>query len=221
MKTEKKILKKIDEWSTNPLIVPAIYRLMTYIRWEAIPEKYKQFFSKEAAEKWNDDLDSFKEENIMLDIDAEIKAAFKGLFKRNIIQVLGIIPIILADIFVIDKPVARAQARLIKITKEYLKNYEIDKALAEAYAIIDLVEFLGYLQDLAKLKNKLNLTDLLAKIFETNNITSVEAIVNKGISNGISKEIDALVDKALLEYDEAQKKKGQATLNGTDEQTNL
>ena len=67
------------------MLLASIVYLHT-LKWEAIPEQYKSHFSAEAQATWNDDLETFKEHDIRLDIGAEITAVFQSLFKRNTTQ---------------------------------------------------------------------------------------------------------------------------------------
>ena len=57
VKTTEQILKKVEEWRQSPLLTTGIYTLFTYIPFKAIPDEYKDFFEKEAADIWDTQLD--------------------------------------------------------------------------------------------------------------------------------------------------------------------
>lgn len=197
MRTEKTILRKVEEWQNNARLIPGVYRLFTYIKWESIPDKYKEFFPKDAKDTWNDDLKDFKEEHVRLDIDAEIKAVFRGLFGKKIMQSLSIMPIILADMYVIGTPVAKAQAMLNKITDNYIEYTSVDIKLAEANAIFEITELLTYIIKVTKLKTNFKPEDILNKIIIENKLDN--------LTNELPADIYAQVDAALLAYDLAKK----------------
>lgn len=191
MRTEKTTLRKVKEWQSLPRLVTGMYRLFTYLTWENIPEEYKQFYPPEAKEVWNEDLKLFKEKNIKLDIDAEIKAVFRGLFKKNITQVLSILPIILADVYMLGKPITKQQVKLNKITEEYLKHLEVDSDLAELVAIFDIVDLLTELSKLAEVNLEFNPRKMLDKILAQNDIKDLSTLPS---------DIDKQVDAALAAY---------------------
>lgn len=202
MRTEKAILRKVREWANNPLIVIGIYRLFTYLKWEAIPEQYKSHFSAEAQATWNDDLETFKEHDIRLDIGAEITAVFQSLFKHNTTQALSVIPIILADIYMLGKPTAKAQKMVINITNKFTKNFQVDPDLAQAYAVFEIVELLEYLIKLADITLPYSPQELLSKVLE-------KSTAKAKSKNGLPKDIDKQIDAALDAYYKAQAEKGE------------
>lgn len=204
MRTEKVILRRVQDWQNNPHVATGLYRLLTYLKWGNVPEQYKPFFNKDIIEVWDDDLKDFKEEHILLDIDAEIKAAFRGLFKKNITQVLSIIPIILADIFVYGKQTDRAQAKLHKVTQNYLDNVSVDVDLAEAGAIFEIVELLEYLQNLVKIDLGFNPQEMLSKIIEEAGLAKIKEDSQRQF------RIDNMIDQALAEYEQHKKEEENA-----------
>lgn len=147
MRTTKRILRQIKEWKEIPMMVAGMYRLFTYIPWEKIPEEYKAFFDEKAKEEWDKDLDSFKEKNIELDIEAEVKAILRVLVKKNVTHSLGLVPIVMADTFIHGINTNKYQAKLAKIIKEYTENVDLDRGLAEQLAIITTVGLLKEIID--------------------------------------------------------------------------
>ena len=192
MRTEKTILRKTAEWKHNARLTPGMYRLFTYVRWEAIPEEYKSFYPKEAQETWNDDLKDFKEEHIRLDLDAEIKAVFRGLFGKKITQSLSILPIIIADMYALGYPTAKAQAMLHKLTNNFIEYTSTDLKLAEVNAMFDITDLLEYIIKTTKLDTNINLKDMLDKIIEANKL--------EDLTEELPSDIYAQVDAALLAH---------------------
>ena len=164
MRTTKRILRQINQWKEVPMMVSGMYRLFTYIPWEEIPEEYKQFFDEKAREEWDEDLDSFKEKNIELDIEAEVKAILRVLVKKNITHSLGLIPIILADSFIYGLSTNKYQAKLAKIIKEYTQNLDIDRSLAEQLAIISTVDLLKEVIDSVSMELSFDIDEVTAKL---------------------------------------------------------
>lgn len=161
MRQRKTILRKIDSIKDNAIMSPAVYRLFTFVPWEDIPDEHKTFFPKEAEEKWDEDLKEFKEAHLLLDLDTEIKAVLKALNKRLIIQALALMPIVLADFFVLGNPMDPYEIKLKEITDNF----------------VSILEFIP--QEDAEMMTMLELTDLLKKITKkldvdiTNNIDKV------------------------------------------------
>lgn len=124
------------------MLVAGMYRLFTYVPWDAIPEEHKEFFDDEAKKVWDKDLDQFTSENIELDIKAEIHAILKVLVKRNITHSLGLIPIVLADAYVYGVGIGPLQGKLIKIVEDYKDYVGIDRDLAEQYAVLTTIDYI-------------------------------------------------------------------------------
>lgn len=198
MKTHRKILKKIAEWEGNPMMVAGLYRLFTYLPWEKVPEKYKEFFPPEAPETWDDDLDKYTEEELKLDVEAEIRAMLNVLAKRNITNSLGIVPMILADVFVMDKPAGPIQGQLLTTIQMYKENVYYDRYLAEQLAMFDIFEMIGKIVKKAKINLSFNLDQAIQQVIEA-------ATKLKEDQDVVTPEVDIKVDQALKEYNEAQK----------------
>jgi len=166
LRTTKRILRQIKEWKDIPMMISGVYRLFTYIPWESIPEEYKQFFNADAEKDWNTDLDAFKEKNIALDVNAEIKAILRGMVKKNITHSLGLIPITLADIFMCGINVGRFQGELSKIISDFSKNIEIDRALAEQLALLSTIELLKKMIDSVDISLSFDIDEVTEKLIK-------------------------------------------------------
>jgi hypothetical protein len=146
------------------MLVAGMYRLFTYVAWEDIPEEYKEFFDEKAKEVWNKDLGAFTEENIELDIDAEIKAILKVLVKKNVTHSLGMIPIILADAYVYGIGTGPLEGKLLRIITQYKEFVDIDRDLAEQYTILSTVEFLKEVITKVNRELSFNIEDVTEKL---------------------------------------------------------
>lgn len=197
MRTEKVILRKINEWKNNPMLVSGVYRLFTYLPWEKIPDEYKEFFPEEAKEKWNDDLKTYTKENILLDIGAQINALVKVMAKKNITHSIGLIPMIMADIFMYGKSIIKIQTVLNKLIKEYKDYIMIDRNLAEQYSAIILLDLLRYIIKYVNIEFTYDFEDAAEKVMEK----------YKDKENIITKEVDEQINKALKDYDDTVKGK--------------
>jgi len=202
MQTTKRILNKIQSWEGNPMLVAGMYRLFTYVPWADIPVKYKQFFDPNAAETWDDDLDDFKEENIKLDIDAEAKAILQLLVKKNVTHSLGMIPIVLADTYVFGVGIAPLQGKLLKLISMYKDFIEIDRDLAEQYAILSVAELLNEIVTSVDSEFSFDLEVVTQKIMDEYN--------SKGKKAKKELSLEAAVDIALKKDREFNKGKKKA-----------
>ena len=210
LKTQKNILKKINQWEGNAMMVAGLYRLFTYLPWEKVPEKYKEFFPPEAHEKWDEDLDKYTEEELKLDVEAEIRAMLNVLAKRNVTNSLGIIPMILADLYVMDKPIGPIQGKLLSTIELYKENVYFDRYLAENLAMFDIFEMLTEIVKKAKLKLSFNLDQAMLQVVEAaTKLKQDEEIVTPEVDMQVDqalkdyKKIKEISDEAIEEYEEA------------------
>lgn len=142
-------------------MAPAVYRLFTFVPWEFIPEDHKKFFPEGAEKEWDKDLKDYKEEHLLLDLDTEVKAVLKALNKRLIVQALALMPIILADFFVLGNPMDSLQLKLKTITDNYINNLSlVSQEEAETIAMFDLVDMLEPIVN----KIKTDITDNFQKV---------------------------------------------------------
>lgn len=199
MRTHKAILKKVKEWQGNPMMVAGVYRLFTYLPWSMIPEQYKEFFPKEAEEKWDEDIGEINLAHLKMDIESEVRAILNMMAKKNVTHCLGLVPMVLADVFIIERSVASLQGRLSKIINTYKENMDIDMELAEYLAVHDLFELLKEILN----KSKINVSFNLDKAFEQV-LEAIEKLKNSENQVGITKDIDKQVDEALTKYKEVQ-----------------
>ena len=143
LRQRRTILRKIEAIKENPIMAPAVYRLFTFIPWENIPKEHKNFFPPEAETEWDKDLKDYKENHLILDLDAEVKAVLKALTSRLIIQALAIVPIILADYFVLGYPMDNLQRKLQITTDNFItNNMVVSKDEAETIAMFEIIDIL-------------------------------------------------------------------------------
>lgn len=190
MRTQKAILRLAKEWAHNELLVTGLYRLFTFLTWENIPEKYKEFYPPKAKDTWDEQLEHTKEA-VLLDIRTEIVAVINALYTQNITHALSILPIILADIFVVNKSIAKLQLALIQTTKNYIENVKAaGPDLAGVEAIYALFDILKSIQKLLKLELNFDLDEQLEKIISKIQMNVV--MTNKPL---LTKEANIVKDK--------------------------
>lgn len=166
MRGKKQILRKVEAISNNALMSPAIYRLLTYVDWELVPEKYKSFYPEEAKDLWDSDLETFKDDNVLLDLDTEIKAVFRALNNKLIIQALAFVPIVLADFYILGNPMDPYETRVKKLTDRFIKNtIELEKHYADYLAMLDIADLLEDIIEKGNLEIKEDLPTILINLF--------------------------------------------------------
>lgn len=191
MKTHKSILKKINEWEGNAMMVAGVYRLFTYLPWDQVPEKYKSFFPEEAKEKWDDDLGKYNEEELKLDIEAEIRALLNVLAKKNITNALGVVPMILADVFVIGKPTGALQGKLLKVITTYKDILELDRTLAEQLTMFEIFDIVETIVKKASLKLSFDLQTAIEQV------KTAALKVDESNTNIVTPKVNAQIEQAL------------------------
>ena len=201
MKTNRSILKKIEEWEGNPMLVAGLYRLFAYLPWNLVPEKYKEFFPEDARETWLKDDSSYTEAEFYADVESEVRAILNTMASKNITNAFGIIPMIFADMFVMNKPTAALQGKLQKIINEFKENIELDRNLAEQYAMLEIFDLLKTIIKKVGIYDKISF-DIEEAI---NQVVIASQRANQDMSKvAITPEIDKKVEEAL------KKEKGQA-----------
>lgn len=210
MRTQKVILRKIKEWKDNPMLVAGIYRLFTYIPWEAIPDEYKSFFPEEAKDTWDDDLKNYGKKDMLLDINTEVRAILQVLAKKNVTHCLGLVPIVLADIYMYGAGINKFQSSLLKIISSYKEYVDIDRPLAEQYAIIGTVELLKNIVNNIKIKLTFDIDAVLQKLlsdYNKNLEDSLKLFASQSASTGNKEDLDYDAIIAEAEAKEAELKK--------------
>ena len=91
-----------------------------------------------------------------MDIESEVRAILNMMAKKNVTHCLGLVPMVLADVFIIERSVASLQGRLSKIINTYKENMDIDMELAEYLAVHDLFELLKEILNKSKINVSFN-----------------------------------------------------------------
>lgn len=203
LKTQKAILKKIKEWEGNPMLVAGMYRLFAYLPWVLVPDKYKEFFPEDAKDTWMKDEGNYKEEEILQDIESEIRAILNSIAKKNVTNSLGLIPMILADLFIINKQVGGLQGQLAKTINTFKENIELDRNLAEQLAMFEIFDILRNIIKKAKLKNmSFDFEKALEQVVGTATKITPPEPKNVLANPGIEAKVDEALEKER-EKDEA------------------
>lgn len=195
MKTSKTILRKINEWEGDPMMVAGMYRLFTYLPWSLVPEKYKSFFPEDAKDIWDTDLENYNKDQLKQDIESEVRAILNVLAKKNVTHAMGLIPMILADAYIIDIKTVKLKAKLIKIINAYKLNMDIDIELAEMASMFELFDLIRDIIKAADIKLSFDLEQAISQVLEA----AMKLQLNTE-TPVITKNIDAQVDQALAEY---------------------
>ncbi len=163
---KKAILRKIDAWRDNPVMMTGIYRLLVYLEWDDIPEIYQEFFKedhkKEFIEKGASTLEFIEQ-----DVELYVKTIFNELNKGNVVMSFSLIPPLLADLFVMGKGTDQLQARFIKIVDEYTYNWEFSIQFANMEALVALADLVTTILSRMKIDLDLNLYEISDKILIT------------------------------------------------------
>lgn len=155
MKTHRAILKKIKQWEGNPMLVAGLYRLFAYLPWDLVPDKYKEFFPEDAKDTWMKDDGTYTEEELKQDIESEIRAILNTIAKKNITNSFGIVPMILADLYMMNKQTGALQGQLNKIINTYKDNVDLDRKLAEQLAMFEIFDLLRAIIKKAGIKGQM------------------------------------------------------------------
>ena len=204
-KTDKVVISKAVGWLKNPMYVSGAYRLFTYVKWENLPEEYKKFYPADAAAMWNDDLENFKHKNIMLDIESEIKAVYRELIDKNLVHAMGLVPIIIADMFMLDKHHMKVEVKLNKVISTYIEDLKHDRDMAEVAAAYAVVEVLEFIVKKLNLSSRVLVEPLMSYVDSAYSkiISQIDLRLSKEpkITKGpVSSEVLESVDKALEDY---------------------
>ena len=163
---KKAILRKIDAWRDNPVMMTGIYRLLVYLEWDDIPEIYQEFFKedhkKEFIEKGASTLEFIEQ-----DVELYVKTIFNELNKGNVVMSFSLIPPLLADLFVMGKGTDQLQARFIKIVDEYTYNWEFSIPFANMEVLVALADLVTTILSRMKIDLDLNLYEISDKILIT------------------------------------------------------
>jgi hypothetical protein len=209
LRTKKEALRKIEEWKNNPMLVSGIYRLFTYLPWDTIPEEYKTFFPAEAKEKWDEDLSSYGKTEVELDIDAEVRAILKVLVKKNVTHCMGLIPMVLADVYMHGTGISVFQSSLIKIINNYKKYVDIDRQLAEQYSMIEIIDLLKTIINKVGIKLSFDIDIVAAKLneeYEKNTAKFAKQFAkSKGQDHENSLDFDKMIAEAEAKEEEAKR----------------
>lgn len=205
-RTEQSILKKVDEWKTIPEMVPAVYRLFVFLPWESIPEDYRNSFDERAAEVWNDESAEDLLGKLEVDTEVTIKAILQELAKKRIVAALALLPIILADFFMLGFKTGHFQGRLMKIVNDYKSFQSYDSAVAEIDALLAIEDLLADLVAKMKLKLSFDLRETCEKImvefvkpFETQeNMKTAEGILSQ-LSDADKEKLDKNIEAGVDE----------------------
>lgn len=208
MKTHRAILKKIKEWEGNPMLVAGLYRLFAYLPWDLVPDKYKEFFPEDAKDTWMKDDGQYTEEELKQDIESEIRAILNTIAKKNITNSFGIVPMILADLYMMNKRTGALQGQLNKTINTFKDNVELDRKLAEQLAMFEIFDLIRAIIKKAGIEKQM-LFDLDKAIDQV--VEASQKIENDVSNVKMTPEMHEKIDEALEKEKEAEE--GEDTIN--------
>lgn len=195
MRTHKTILRKVNEWEGNPMMVAGLYRLFIYLPWALVPEKYKEFFPEEAKVEWDKDVYDTDINLVKQDIASEIRAILNVIAKKNITQSLGIIPMILADAFIAGQNIGNLHGQLSSIINTYKEHVDLDRQLAEQLAMFEIFELLKLVVEKLKIELPFDMDQAIEQVIEA---ASKLEVKNSNVEMTV--DLEQQIDKALKEF---------------------
>lgn len=212
MRIKKSIMKKINDWKNEPMLVTGVYRLFTYIPWEDIPKEYKKLFNKEAAKVWNDDLKGYTGKQLLNDAEIQIKGLLRSLPNRNIIHTIGMIPMLLADLYVYGKSVDSLVKRVLNLKDSYLEYVDLDRNSAEVYSILEIADILKDIRKRFELELDFDIDTIVNRILNHLNKFR-KTLVPLADENAVEAEIEANLENfnpfVVQDEEEQEKPKGE------------
>jgi len=213
LKNHKSILRKVKEWEGNPMLVAGLYRLFAYLPWDLVPDKYKEFFPEDAKEAWIKDDGIHSIEELKMDVESEVRAILNTIAKKNITNSFGLVPMILADLFIMEKRTGPLQGRLFKIIETYKENINLDRTLAEQYAMFEIFDLLKAIVKKAGIEKEM-LFDLDKAIDQ---VVQASQKINSDVSNlTITPEIEEKVEEAIKKEKEEREREDVIDAEQTD-----
>lgn len=208
----KRMKKQAEIWRQDALMAPAAYRLYVYMEIEHIPEEVLEYLNEEAIDSWNEQI-SF--ENIEFDIELTIKQVIQGLANRKAMESFLFVPILLADLFVLNKGVSQLEGRYRKLINEYAEMVKFDRPLAEIDAARGLGKLMNDIAKRAKIKLTYDVEEITFKIIEQQGLLDKASYADTPAAN--VEGLDSIIDKALKDYE---KRTGESALKGVEEGVN-
>lgn len=200
MRTHKTILRKVNEWEGNAMMVAGLYRLFIYLPWSLVPEKYKEFFPEEAKIEWDKDVYDTDVNLVKQDIASEIRAILNVIAKKNITQSLGIIPMILADAFIAGQNIGNLHGQLSSIINTYKEHVDLDRQLAEQLAMFEIFELLKLVVEKLKIELPFDMDQAIEQVIEAASKLEV-----KDSNVEITASLEQQIDKALKDFKDKEK----------------
>jgi hypothetical protein len=200
VRTHKTILRKVNEWEGNAMMVAGLYRLFIYLPWSLVPEKYKEFFPEEAKIEWDKDVYDTDVNLVKQDIASEIRAILNVIAKKNITQSLGIIPMILADAFIAGQNIGNLHGQLSSIINTYKEHVDLDRQLAEQLAMFEIFELLKLVVEKLKIELPFDMDQAIEQVIEAASKLEV-----KDSNVEITASLEQQIDKALKDFKDKEK----------------
>lgn len=194
--SNKRLKKQAEIWLKDDkgLMTPAGYRLLVYLEIEDIPEDILEYMEKQdptALDNWNDHI-SFKDINT--DIEMLITTIFNSLQKRTSMEAFMFIPVLLADLFVLNKGVSKLEGTYRKLINEFGEMYAVDQVLAEIDAITGIAELVKDIANRVGIKLQYDIDEVVTILLTD------QQLMDKPLTMS---GLDSIIDKAMDDYEKA------------------
>jgi hypothetical protein len=112
----------------------------------------------------------------------------------SLTNAFGIVPMMLADLFMMDKKVGPLQGKLFKIINTYKDHVTLDRQLAEQYAMFEIFDLLKAITKRADIKGTMMFD--IDKAFDQ--VIEASQKINQDVSNAVvTPEMHEKIDEAL------------------------
>lgn len=165
IRSKDEILRKIEETRDDALTAPAAYVLITYLKWADVPEKYKELYREKAAEIKNIDLEEFWDEEEITKlsweshIQQQIMQILQEIAKGNLTVALGIIPTIIANLWVAKINTKHIENMYMTIVQTFTDYVNLNRPEAEIDAIITIADLLNQVVKKARINLGVNINN--------------------------------------------------------------
>ena len=223
MRQVKTILKQAEHFRNNALTSPAAFRLYIYVPWKDIPAEMKEYFSEAAEKDWEQEISL---EDVEKDIEYFMATILETLSRRSTVQGLMLVPLVLADMFMLGVNTGAYEGRYHKIVNQYTEDIDFDSVLAEIDVLQGISKLLKDIANKLKIALEFDIEQVVRDIIELHEKVAVqnqgpnqsidEAIERyenvtgeslfEGIEDGVdlSEELQAVKDELGSEVDEKQ-----------------
>ena len=187
--------KKVDVWIKEPVMQTGAGRLIIYLEKEYIRPEFLEGIPEDVLKDWDEQI-SF--ESIGSDMCAVIETVVQHMSQMNITVAFGYIPMLIADLYALNKPVTALEAKYKQIIRDYVKTTLEDTQTALLLVLGELTELLKDIVKRYKLDLRFNLDEALVEMINASNLINKDFNSNNDIN---SPTILEAIDQAIEEHE--------------------